>query len=121
MLHVVCNDIIEDSVRVRVSDCLLGFGTRIQDSVFECLLDDELLDRLVVDLGKLPLDEKDRIRIYQVCARCVDQMQIYGPGVLTESADFLRGLRVKRSGINELSRVGKRAVKQGEVTGNPQV
>jgi CRISPR-associated protein Cas2 len=72
MLHVVCYDIIDDKIRNRVSECLLGFGTRIQDSVFECLMDDELRDRLVEELGKIDLDEKDRIRIYQVCARCVD-------------------------------------------------
>lgn len=88
MLHVVCYDIIDDRVRNRVSDCLLDFGTRIQDSVFECLLDDELLDRLVEQLGKLELDEKDRIRIYQVCARCVDQVQIYGPGEVTTDPDY---------------------------------
>jgi CRISPR-associated protein Cas2 len=88
MLHVVCYDIIDDKVRNRVSDCLLDFGTRIQDSVFECLLDEELLDRLAEQLGKIELSEKDRIRIYQVCARCLDQVQIYGPGEVTTDPDF---------------------------------
>jgi CRISPR-associated protein Cas2 len=88
MLHVVSYDIIDDKVRNRVSECLLGFGTRIQDSVFECLMDDELRDRLVEELGKIELNEQDRIRIYQVCARCVDQVQIYGPGEVTTNPDF---------------------------------
>ncbi len=88
MLHVVCYDIIDDKVRNQVSDCLLGFGTRIQDSVFECLLDDELHGRLVTELGKISLNEKDRIRIYQVCASCVEQVRIYGLGEVTEDPDF---------------------------------
>lgn len=88
MLHVVCYDIIDDKIRYRVSECLLGFGTRIQDSVFECLMDEELLERLVERLGKIELNEKDRIRIYQVCARCVDQVQIYGPGEVTTDPDY---------------------------------
>jgi CRISPR-associated protein Cas2 len=88
MLHVVSYDIIDDKVRNRVSECLLDFGTRIQDSVFECLLDDELRDRLVEELGRIDLNEKDRIRVYQVCARCLDQVQIYGPGEVTTDPDF---------------------------------
>jgi len=88
MLHVVCYHIIDDKIRNRVSECLLGFGTRIQDSVFECLMDEELRDRLMEGLGKIGLDEKDRIRVYQVCARCVDQVQIYGPGEVTADPDF---------------------------------
>ncbi len=88
MLHVVSYDIIDEKVRNRVSDCLLNFGTRIQDSVFECLMDEELRDRLVEEFGKIALDERDRIRVYQVCARCVDQVQIYGPGEVTADPDY---------------------------------
>jgi CRISPR-associated endonuclease Cas2 len=51
-------------------------------------MDEELRDRLMEDLGKIGVDEKDRIRVYQVCARCVDQVQIYGPGEVTTDPDF---------------------------------
>ena len=88
MLYIVCYDIIDDGVRQRLSNRMLGFGTRIQDSVFECLLDEELYGRLLQEIEGLPLDKKDRIRAYKVCARCVEAVQIYGPGEVTTEPEF---------------------------------
>lgn len=88
MLYVVCYDIIDDKVRNRMSDTLLDFGTRIQDSVFECLMDDGMRSTLVERLGLLKLDEKDRVRIYPVCKRCVNGVDIYGPGEVTKDPEF---------------------------------
>ena len=88
MLHVVCYDIIDDKLRARMSDWLLDFGTRIQDSVFECLLDDDMRARLEEGLGRMKLDEKDRVRIYRVCGRCVERVEIYGPGEVTRDPEY---------------------------------
>lgn len=88
MLHVVCYDIIDDKVRDQVSECLLDFGTRIQDSVFECLMDDELREKLMERLNRLKLDEKDRIRLYKICGRCVEGVEIYGPGKVTRDEEY---------------------------------
>ena len=47
MLHIVCCDISDDKTRRLVSGRLLDFGVRIQESVFEALLDDELYGRMM--------------------------------------------------------------------------
>ncbi len=88
MLHVVCYDISEDNARTQMSDRLLDFGVRIQDSVFECLLDAELYERMLERIEKVPLAEQDRVRIYRICGRCVEAVKIYGPGEVTRDPEF---------------------------------
>jgi len=88
MLYLVCYDISDDAVRTQMSKRLLDFGTRIQESVFECLLDDELYDRMVWTIGGVGLAKTDLVRVYRICAKCVDTVQIYGPGEVTRDPDF---------------------------------
>lgn len=88
MLFVVCYDISDDKTRTHVSDRLLNFGVRIQESVFECLLDDGLYARMLADVAKSPLEKTDRVRVYRVCANCVEAVKIYGPGEVTRNEDF---------------------------------
>jgi len=88
MLYVVCYDIAADPTRDRMARRLLDFGTRIQESVFECVLDEDLFERLVVAIGRVPLAPADRVRIYRLCARCTDAIQIYGPGEVTREPPF---------------------------------
>jgi CRISPR-associated protein Cas2 len=88
MLYVICYDISEDKTRTMVSDRLLNFGVRIQESVFECLLDEELFGRMLGEVDKAPLEATDRVRVYKVCADCVEAVKIYGPGAVTRDVDF---------------------------------
>jgi CRISPR-associated protein Cas2 len=88
MLYVVCYDISDDKVRDQMSEGLLGFGVRIQASVFELLLDDELYGRLLQVISKVRLAREDKVRVYKVCARCVEQVAIYGPGEVSKDPDY---------------------------------
>jgi len=88
MLYLVCYDISDDKIRYQVSERLLDFGARIQESVFECLLDAAQYERLVAALDRIRLDELDKVRIYKVCANCVEAVKIYGPGEVSRDPDF---------------------------------
>jgi CRISPR-associated protein Cas2 len=88
MLCVVCYDIADDKTRCRISERLLDFGARVQRSVFECLLDAEQYERMEAALGRIPLEERDKVRIYKVCANCVEAVKIYGPGEVSRDPDF---------------------------------
>jgi len=88
MLYLVCYDISDDKIRYQVSERLLDFGARIQESVFECLLDAEHYERMVAALDRIRLDELDKVRIYKVCANCVEAVKIYGPGEVSRDPDF---------------------------------
>ena len=88
MLYLVCYDISLDLVRDRMSKTLLDFGTRIQESVFECPLNDVLLERMMERLERVPLDEEDRVRVYRICRLCLERVQIYGAGEITLEPEF---------------------------------
>ena len=88
MLYVVCYDISDDNTRDQMSERLLDFGVRIQESVFECVLDEEAQERMVERLDRIRLADTDRVRIYRMCQNCVDTVKIYGPGEVTRDAEF---------------------------------
>ncbi len=68
--YVICYDIADDRRRRRVAECLEGYGERVQDSVFEAMLDRRLLDKLM-ELVKPNLDDgEDRLVIYSLCRAC---------------------------------------------------
>lgn len=89
MYIVISYDIIDDKRRSRLAKMLLNYGRRVQKSVFECLLEDRELLELK---GKIPLiiDQKtDSVRFYQVCARCVNAIEILGWGTVSEDEDII--------------------------------
>lgn len=88
MLYLVCYDISNDAARDRMSRALLDFGSRIQESVFECPLNEALLERMMARLQQLPLAADDRVRVYRICGLCVERVQIYGDGEVTREPDY---------------------------------
>ena len=88
MLYMVCYDISDDKTRNQMSERLLDFGVRIQESVFECVLDGYGYVRMMEALNKVPIEDSDRLRIYKVCQTCVEAIQIYGPGEITSDPEY---------------------------------
>ncbi len=88
MLYVVCYDISNDRVRERAANTILDFGTRIQESVYECVLDEVWRRRLMSRLADLPLAGEDRVRVYRMCADCVKTIEIMGPGEVTRDPEY---------------------------------
>jgi len=83
MLHVIAYDIVDDARRVKVADALKDFGRRVQYSVFEALLDADLLEQVHRRLERLIDDEADSVRIYQLCGACEGKLTIIGSGTRT--------------------------------------
>ena len=70
MIWVVTYDISDDRTRGRAADELGAYGVRVQESVFECRLDDGLLGELVERLEGLSLETPDGFLLYRVCRDC---------------------------------------------------
>jgi CRISPR-associated protein Cas2 len=87
LFYVVSYDIKDDIKRTNVAKILLDFGTRVQRSVFECRLDEKLLERLIRRLERIITDE-DSLRIYALCARCEGIIKIIGKGEITKDEDI---------------------------------
>ena len=86
MFYIVLYDISDDRKRNRVSKIILDFGSRVQYSVFECNLDDDLLKKMTSRISKV-VSEDDSIRIYALCAKCKASVKIFGSGKLTEDEE----------------------------------
>lgn len=68
--YVICYDVGNDRRRRVLSNTLDDFGTRVQDSVFEAVLDRVLLDKCIRAIGKILHPGEDRLSIYPLCGAC---------------------------------------------------
>lgn len=84
MLHAVCYDIADDRRRRKMAKLLEGYGVRVQHSVFEARLDHEKLLSLRKKIERRIDPELDSVRIYRICARCRESIEVIGLGMLPE-------------------------------------
>jgi len=80
MFYIVSYDIPDTPRRTKVAKILEDFGDRVQYSVFECLLEKELLEKMISRLEKVVKEEEDSIRVYGLCANCEKMIKVMGKG-----------------------------------------
>jgi len=89
MNTVIVYDIIDDKRRNRFRKFLKELGIRSQKSVYECRLDAKEI-REIREYCRRKLDlQADAVRIYRVCATCMDKAQIQGQGVRFSRLDWV--------------------------------
>ena len=82
---VVVYDISSDRRRTKLHNALLDYGTPVQYSVFECLLDEEGLARMRRAVGRAIRPRVDRVRYYYLCQSCLKKVKVTsGVEVLSE-------------------------------------
>jgi CRISPR-associated protein Cas2 len=77
---VVSYDIADDRRRRRVAKAMENQGKRVQESVFECLLDERRLLKLQRKLRELLDQEVDSVRFYKLCEACRPRIETLGQG-----------------------------------------
>ncbi|MBN1271080.1 MAG: CRISPR-associated endonuclease Cas2 [Candidatus Aminicenantes bacterium] len=87
MLYIVAYDIPDDRRRYRIAQTLLDFGKRVQHSVFECILDEKLVEEMQKRLSEIISIKEDSVRIYSLCGECKDKIFILGQGEMTIDED----------------------------------
>jgi CRISPR-associated protein Cas2 len=70
MFLVVAYDITNDRQRTRLHKQLKGFGTPVQYSVFECVLDERRFQELQAVVRKTIDATQDLVRYYRLCESC---------------------------------------------------
>ncbi len=71
MYVVVCYDITDNRRRARLYEELLGFGTPVQKSVFECQVTPKQLALMQSRIaGRYARKATDTIRFYLLCGQC---------------------------------------------------
>jgi CRISPR-associated protein Cas2 len=83
MFTLISYDIVEDKRRTKVMKYLLGYGARVQYSVFECDLTDQQFAKVQHDLARLVDRQTDSVRCYQLDVGAVKQIKIIGVGQVT--------------------------------------
>ena len=87
MRYLVSYDIPDNKRRTRLAKLLEDFGDRVQYSVFECILDADLLGKMMARINKTVLEEEDSVRIYALCASCEKSIKIIGQGEVIKTED----------------------------------
>ena len=87
---LVVYDISNDRRRTKLHNVLLDFGTPVQYSVFECMLDEVGVDEMKKAVMRVIRPRADRVRFYYLCARCLAQTEVTsGVEVLGEDEETL--------------------------------
>jgi len=69
--YVVVYDISDDRRRTRLHKRLLDYGSPVQYSVFECLVDARGLEQMQQMILRTIKPRQDQVRIYSLCQACL--------------------------------------------------
>ncbi len=83
---VVVYDVSNTKRRTKLHNRLKDFGTPVQYSVFECLLDKAQMQAMKNAVARLIKPRLDSIRYYPLCTDCLKKIEVTtGPEVLHET------------------------------------
>lgn len=83
MFVVAVYDIADARRLNKVMKLMEDFGTRVQRSVFECIIDEQQLIELRKKVELVIDINKDSVRFYRLCAACQELIIIHGRGSIT--------------------------------------
>jgi CRISPR-associated protein Cas2 len=87
--YLISYDIIDDRRRAVVCRIALGFGYRVQKSVFEGFSSKEYLESMKEKFMEVINKEEDSIRIYPICCSCSEKVEILGQGRVVEKVNYI--------------------------------
>ena len=87
MYVLISYDIVDNKVRTKVMKFLKNFGERIQQSVFECELDEPHYHRMKQGVEGMIDDSQDSVRYYRLCRVCMSRVVISGWGEVQEEEE----------------------------------
>ncbi len=75
---LITYDISNDKRRTKLHNALLNYGTPVQYSVFECLLDEENEEKMWQAIKRIIRPRKDHVRCYYICQSCLKKFKSSG-------------------------------------------
>lgn len=88
MRYIVCYDISDDRRRQRLVDVMLDYGSRVEESVFECALEAPLAAGMMDRIRKVVDTEADKVLVYGLCENCAQKALVIGPVERPQQAEF---------------------------------
>jgi len=82
---------VDDRRRTAVSHLLSGYGLLVQQSVFECVLDDRQYEALPKKILKYLNQNEDQLRFYPLSAHCRHNVVVLGvqPEFVVDDTAFI--------------------------------
>lgn len=81
--YVVTYDVPDDKRRTQIAKVLEGYGSRVNYSVFECVLTERQYAALRRKLDRRSKPEEDQLRYYALCADCSRRIDVVGTTPVT--------------------------------------
>ena len=81
MITLITYDITDPKRLKKINRFLKEFGINTQKSVFECDLDSEGLKKIRTYCKNFLDLDKDAVRIYKICSRCINKVVLSGQGM----------------------------------------
>ncbi|MBF2055659.1 MAG: CRISPR-associated endonuclease Cas2 [Cyanobacterium sp. T60_A2020_053] len=78
MFYLICYDIADDKRRNKIASILEGYGSRVQFSVFECVLSGKQYQQLQQKLKKIFKKEEDSLRFYCISRHTLNNIEVWG-------------------------------------------
>lgn len=72
---LVVYDLSDDRRRTKLHNTLLNYGTPVQYSVFECLLDEQEEVKMRQAVRRVIRPRKDHVRFYLLCLNCRQKIE----------------------------------------------
>jgi len=88
MFYIISYDIKDDKRRLKVMKLLKNYGSRVQYSVFECILPEEKITELRKKLNDLICKETDSVRIYSIPSNFECRIEIIGVGKVEKDEPY---------------------------------
>ena len=85
MQYWICYDVADDRRRQRLSDVLLDFGTRVEQSVFQCLIDPPLAETMLGRIRHTIEEHADKVHVLALCDSCA--VRVVTCGLATQASD----------------------------------
>ena len=82
---LIVYDISNDKRRTKLHNLLLDYGTPVQYSAFECLLDARNLSKLRKAAERIIRKRTDNVRYYFLCADCANRIESSRPQEINKS------------------------------------
>lgn len=82
--YIISYDVVKNSKRNRISKKLKNYGTRVQKSVFECVITEKQYYQLKEKLEQIIDRQTDSLRFYRLCEKCKIAVEVCGCGTVTE-------------------------------------
>lgn len=85
---MIAFDVCDDGRRRRLTEVLLDYGERVQESVFWIECDDEMRERLEERVRKTMEKEEDKVWILPLCLGCGKRIVVLGQSRKPEMPEY---------------------------------